>query len=72
LQHKILAVTRNISAGMQAEETQLTERQQKGSPRSDNNFCRAGAAETHEKAANANAVPIPEYDPITEKNGVWL
>lgn len=41
----------------------------KGSPHWDNNFCRADEEETREKAANARAVPVPEYDPITGKDG---
>jgi uncharacterized protein YjlB len=41
----------------------------KGSPHWDNNFCRANEEETREKAASARAVPVPEYDPITGKDG---
>jgi uncharacterized protein YjlB len=40
-----------------------------GSPHWDNNFCKADAEETEEKAANAKAVPIPEFDPIYGKDG---
>ncbi|KAG9234895.1 hypothetical protein BJ875DRAFT_289642 [Amylocarpus encephaloides] len=36
----------------------------KGSPRWDNNFCKAGEEETRTKEANARAVPIPDSDPI--------
>jgi uncharacterized protein YjlB len=35
----------------------------------DNSFCRADLGETGEKAANARAVPVPECDPITGKDG---
>jgi uncharacterized protein YjlB len=41
----------------------------KGSPHWDNNFCRADEEETREKAANARAVPVPDYDPINGKDG---
>jgi uncharacterized protein YjlB len=40
-----------------------------GSPHWDNNFCRASVGETREKATNARAVPIPEYDTIIGKDG---
>ena len=40
-----------------------------GSPRWDNNFCKADATETAEKARSARNVPIPEYDPIHGKDG---
>jgi uncharacterized protein YjlB len=35
-----------------------------GSPRWDNNFCKANEVETAQKAENARAVPIPDSDPI--------
>ena len=35
-----------------------------GSPHWDNNFCKAGEEQTLEKAANAQAVPVPDSDPI--------
>ncbi|CZT04318.1 uncharacterized protein RAG0_10818 [Rhynchosporium agropyri] len=35
-----------------------------GSPRWDNNFCKADEDETSQKVANARAVPIPDSDPI--------
>jgi len=41
----------------------------KGSPHWDNNFCKAGADETNEKAANARAVLLPESDPIFGAGG---
>lgn len=40
-----------------------------GSPHWDNNFCKADEEETSEKAQNARAVPIPEYDPIFGAGG---
>jgi len=41
----------------------------KGSPHWDNNFCKAGEEETKQKAANAQAVPVPESDPIFGNGG---
>lgn len=41
----------------------------KGSPRWDNNWGKAGAEETNQKAANAKAVPVPELDPIFGADG---
>jgi len=35
----------------------------------DNNWCKAGQEETAEKAINARAVPIPNYDPIFGRDG---
>ncbi|OCK77354.1 hypothetical protein K432DRAFT_428070 [Lepidopterella palustris CBS 459.81] len=40
-----------------------------GSPKWDNNFCKADAGETAEKARNACSVPIPQYDPVYGKDG---
>ncbi|KAF2476089.1 uncharacterized protein BDR25DRAFT_300886 [Lindgomyces ingoldianus] len=40
-----------------------------GSPHWDNNFCKASAEETSEKARVAESVPIPEYDPVYGKGG---
>ncbi|KAF2813066.1 uncharacterized protein BDZ99DRAFT_381699 [Mytilinidion resinicola] len=39
-----------------------------GSPHWDNNFCKK-PEETAQKAENARAVPVPEYDPIHGKDG---
>lgn len=44
----------------------------RGSPHWDNSFCHADQGETGEKAANARAVPVPECDPITGKDGIWF
>ncbi|KAF2864865.1 hypothetical protein BDV95DRAFT_588208 [Massariosphaeria phaeospora] len=41
----------------------------KGSPHWDNNFCKADAQETAEKAKVASSVPIPDYDPVYGKGG---
>jgi hypothetical protein len=35
-----------------------------GSPKWDNNFCKADPEETHQKALNAQKVPLPAEDPI--------
>jgi uncharacterized protein YjlB len=40
-----------------------------GSPKYDNNFCKAGAEETRKKAETARNVPIPEWDPICGHKG---
>ena len=41
----------------------------KGSPHYDNNWCKADSNETAAKAANARAVPLPDFDPIYGRNG---
>ena len=41
----------------------------KGSPRWDNNWCKAGPEETAEKAKTARAVPVPECDPVFGEGG---
>ena len=40
-----------------------------GSPKYDNNWGKADSDETAAKAANARAVPLPDYDPVHGKNG---
>ncbi|KAK8194363.1 hypothetical protein M8818_007553 [Zalaria obscura] len=40
-----------------------------GSPHWDNNWCKAGAEETAQKAATARAVPIPATDPVFGLDG---
>lgn len=40
-----------------------------GSPHWDNNFCKADAQETAEKAKVASNIPIPDCDPIYGRNG---
>lgn len=41
----------------------------KGSPKYDNNFCKAGEEETRMKAETARKVPVPEWDPIFGHKG---
>jgi uncharacterized protein YjlB len=36
----------------------------KGSPKWNNNFCKANEEETNVKAEQAKEVPVPDYDPI--------
>ena len=40
-----------------------------GSPKWDNNFCKADASETEEKAKKAGAVPVPQFDPVYGEDG---
>jgi hypothetical protein len=40
-----------------------------GSPHWDNNFCKVGEEETKEKAENARAVPVSNWDPIFGADG---
>lgn len=40
-----------------------------GSPKDDNNYCKAGEKETRLKAETARKVPIPEWDPIFGHKG---
>ncbi|GAB7343370.1 hypothetical protein MBLNU457_1410t1 [Dothideomycetes sp. NU457] len=41
----------------------------KDSPHWDNNFCKASETETAQKAIDAHAVPIPDYDPVYGLDG---
>lgn len=41
----------------------------RGSPKWDNNWCKANEHETSLKAEQAKRVPIPDYDPIYGKDG---
>lgn len=41
----------------------------KGSPKYDNNFCKAGKEETMMKAETARKVPVPEWDPVSGYKG---
>ena len=41
----------------------------RGSPRWDNNYCKAGPEETAEKARVARAVPVPDADPVFGEGG---
>lgn len=41
----------------------------KGSPKWDNNFCKADSHETAQKAENARSVPIPHMDPVYGVDG---
>ncbi|KAF2093368.1 hypothetical protein NA57DRAFT_61494 [Rhizodiscina lignyota] len=41
----------------------------KGSPKWDNNWCKAGPEETESKAQNARSVPIPQCDPLYGSDG---
>lgn len=36
----------------------------KGSPKWDNNFCKAGEEETQERKKAAEGVVVPEWDPV--------
>ncbi|KAF2223473.1 hypothetical protein BDZ85DRAFT_261644 [Elsinoe ampelina] len=41
----------------------------RGSPHWDNNWCKADAQETHEKAITASSLPVPATDPVHGING---
>jgi uncharacterized protein YjlB len=52
-----------------AHAAQKSSSEEQGSPRWDNNWCKASPEETQQKAERARQVPVPQHDPIVGLNG---